>query len=44
MQNEDKDEVAAAAPVPEVVPVLVESEGQPTAEKRMPIWMEWWHQ
>lgn len=44
MQNEDKNEVAAAAPVPEVMPVLVASEGAPAAEKRMPKWKEWWHQ
>lgn len=44
MQNEDKNEVAAAAPVPEVMPVPVASEGAPAAEKRMPKWKEWWHQ
>lgn len=44
MQNEDKNEVAAAAPVPEVMPVLVASEGAPATEKRMPKWKEWCHQ
>ena len=44
MQNEDKNEVAAAATETEVMPILVASEGAPAAEKRMPKWKEWWHQ
>ena len=44
MQNEDKNEVAAAAPVPEVMPALVASEGAPAAEKKLSKWREWWQQ
>lgn len=38
MQNEDKNEVANAAPVPEVMPTPI----KPVVEKKMPKWKEWW--
>ena len=44
MQNEDKNEVAAVASVPEVMSVPVASEGALATEKKMPKWKEWWQQ